>query len=136
MASRSETRDLRAFLTDVVATYHSVVEQANLLAREREPLYAAINEFDRQRLNQIVERYSGSRGAADAGLTGAQLQAKIDITRSAAERLRGARGRPSVRSIRRWLKRAKVVVGSLKTLVPGAEALDELLDLLDATLDR
>jgi hypothetical protein len=45
-------------------------------------------------------------------------------------------GRFSRPRIRRWIKRCKVVLDSLKGIVPGAESLNELVDLLDAALDR
>jgi hypothetical protein len=78
----------------------------------------------------------------NAGLYGEQLRSKRELARLASEDLVAQdTASPRMRrfsrpAIRRWIKRCKVLIGSLKGIVPGAEALNELLDLLDAGLDR
>lgn len=134
MASREDSELLRHFLVETVTTYGVVVERANLLRSERGLLQPAIEEAAQQ-IPALVRRYARQNGV-DAGLVGLQLRAKVELATSAGQRLLRRRGRLPTRAVRRWLKRVRLLVGSLKTLVPGAEALEELLDLLDAALDR
>jgi hypothetical protein len=112
---------------------------------EREALQLALGEFvQREHGERIVSQYSELPDVAvfDAGLYGQQVRQKRELARIAAEalgpdaQLARPRRRGYVGRARRWIKRAKVLVGSLKGLIPGAEALDELLDLLDGALDR
>lgn len=136
---------VRAFAVETVKTYGIILEDRRTLrVAERESLRPALAEFDQQgHPERIVDQYASltEDEQRDAGLYGEQLRRKRELARLASDDLlaqpAAATPRPFSRlRIRRWLKRAKVLVGSLKGLVPGAEALDELLDLLDAALDR
>jgi hypothetical protein len=109
-------------------------------------LESALLEFSEEgHPERIVGQYAsaGNDGLRDAGLYGQQLRSKRELARIASDDLVGPEvvptprlGRFSRPRIRRWIKRCKVVLGSLKGIVPGAESLNELLDLLDAVLDR
>ena len=90
----------------------------------------------------------------DAGISGQQLELKVALVTATVEPPpgEGALSRPDPRTgsepspepparlkksaIRRFLKRAKILAGSLGKLIPGAEALMELLDFADSVLDR
>ena len=81
-------------------------------------------------------------------MLGQQLAAKVEIPSVFVELLRAESARddaqtverrvpgPRTGNVRRWIKRAKVLVGSLAGILPPVEALGEMLDLLDAALDR
>jgi hypothetical protein len=138
---------VRAFVRETVRTYGIVVEDRRTgRAVERELLKSALLEFsEKGHPERIVSQYAsaGNDGLRDAGLYGQQLRSKRELARFASDDLVGPEvvptprlGRFSRPRIRRWIKRCKVVLGSLKGIVPGAESLNELLDLLDAALDR
>ena len=145
MPSEDDVAQVRRFVIDTTETYSVVIENARLTPREREALQIALLAFvERDHDERIVSQYGALPEGAeiDAGLYGQQLRQKRELAWFAAEDL-GAGGqvaRPRQRGyygrVRRWIKRAKVLVGSLKPLIPGAEALNELLDLLDGALDR
>jgi hypothetical protein len=72
------------------------------------------------------------REAGDAGVSGQQLETKVEMTASLGRRFAGRLWQTG--AAREWVKRAKVLVDSLKSTTPGAEALSELLSLLDSGL--
>jgi hypothetical protein len=141
---------VRLFVGDVVRTY-GVVSADGRTARvvERERLAAAIVAFnERGHPERIVNQYASANDddLRDAGLYGEQLRSKQELARLASDDLliqdtdsptpTSRLKRFSRPGIRRWIKRCKVLIGSLKGMIPAAEALNELLDLLDAALDR
>jgi hypothetical protein len=143
MPSQDDVAAVRAFVDETLITYSVIVEEGRVLrVAERERLNAALAAFAGQHPERIVAGYAGldDQAVFDAGVYGEQLLAKRELARIASQELdrsseHQSRRVFSRRNIRRWLKRAKVLVGSLKNLVPGAEALMELLDLLDGALD-
>lgn len=143
MPSDADVETLRLFIDDTVSTYRLVIEVGGVLRpRERDALLGAIVEFAELHPERIVSQYAELDDAdiADSGLYGQQLRGKREVARYAANDVEGKpnvaeRRRFSRANVRRWLKRAKVLAGTLKALVPGGEALVELLDLLDGALD-
>jgi hypothetical protein len=151
-----EDRDvelLNTFLQETVATFELVAERGDLKARERHALLAALREFAEKQPRLILDAYREKPDSelAAAGVLDQQLAAKVEIPQIFAELLRSEMDpgrlktdgpvtersrRPRTGNIRRWLKRARVLVGTLASILPPAEALSELLDLFDAALDR
>ncbi len=147
MPDPSDTDVVRAFVAETLRTYEVVSEDRRTTRIiERELLRSALLEFtSEQHPARIVSQYASANDEdlRDAGLYGEQLRSKRESARLASEDLLGQEEaatptlrRFSRRRIRRWIKRSKVLLGSLKGMVPGGEALNELLDLLDAALDR
>jgi hypothetical protein len=153
--SVSDIRVMADFIDHTLTTYSRLLDDGRGLRNpEREALQAALSEFWEQGAERIVSQYRAldDEIIRDAGLYGHQFRAKSEIARLAGEDIVGrgpadddfldpeqiaGRGRFSRRRrIRRWLKRARVAVGSMKGVIPAAEALMELLDLLDGALDR
>jgi hypothetical protein len=137
---------VEAFIDETVRTYE-VVSEDSRTARvpERELLQLALIEFSQGgHPERIVSQYTSAsdEDLRDAGLYGQQLRSKTELARLASNDLSDQEARtPTLRRfsrprIRRWIKRCKLLLSSFKGLVPGAEALNELLDLLDAALDR
>jgi hypothetical protein len=141
---------VRDFVAETVRTYE-VVSNDRRTARvtERERLADAIIAFNQgEHPERIVSQYASAddEDLWDAGLYGEQLRSKRELARLASEDLlvqdtaspspTRKLSRFSRPAVRRWIKRCKVLIGSLKGIVPGVEALNELLDLLDAALDR
>jgi hypothetical protein len=149
MPADSDVIVLREFLGEVLATFELITERGDIRGREREALRLAYREFAEVQPPLILDAY---REAQDevlvaAGVIRQQLRSKSDATsasaddlRREADRLEGSEKtkRTYLRKygIRRWVRRAKVLVETLKGILPPAEALAELLDLLDTALDR
>lgn len=147
MPAQDDINEVREFVDHTIATYHLVTHTAQMARNEREALQLALGEFvQRAHRDRIVDQYRelvDDPLIIDSGLYGQQLRQKRELARIAAEAFEpedaeraGSRPRGYIGRVRRWIKRAKVLAGSLKRLVSGAEALDELLDLLDGALDR
>lgn len=140
MPSQDDVELVRRFLDEVVETYLFVLNHPRILrSAEREELRTALAEFAEAHPARITQQYAelDDEDAIDAGIYGDQLRSKYRIARLARHDLVKQAPVPPVgrRRVRRWIKRVKVLGGSLKTLIPGAEALLELLDLLDGALD-
>jgi hypothetical protein len=141
MADQTDIEVVRLFLNDVVKTYRKVAENGRIRSSERIALGVALTEFQSEHPERIISQYAGlgDEQVRDAGLYGQQLRQKYEVARLASSDFEGPadrRVRFSTTGIRRWIKRARLLVNSLLKGVPGAEALGELLDLLDAALDR
>ena len=147
MPAQDDINEVREFVDHTIATYHLVTRTAQMAPNEREALQLALGEFvQRAHRDRIVDQYReliDDPLIIDSGLYGQQLRQKRELARIAAEAFEpedaeraGSQPRGYVGRVRRWIKRAKVLAGSLKRLVSGAEALDQLLDLLDGALDR
>lgn len=135
---RDVTR-VREFLDKTFSVYRDIVGEARIdHPNVRDALLRAVEEYERVGAPRLLEAYArlDEEFARDSGLTGEQLEAKVSLAELAADELRPTQGTPWTSRIRRWLKRVKVLLGSLSKLVPPAEALIELVDLLDAALDR
>jgi hypothetical protein len=140
---------LEEFLHGVLATFALITERSDIRGREREALILAYREFAEVQRPLILNAY---READDevlvaAGIIRQQLWSKIDVTDAAAKDLwrktekleflgNKKRAHLGKTDIHRWIRRAKVLVETLKGILPPAEALTELLDLFDAALDR
>jgi hypothetical protein len=132
---------LRSFLSTSLATYDLIVAQGRLRRSDRQDLRSLAEDFQAHRVERLIGEYAETSDeiARDAGVFGAPLRSKANLSANAAQNLdqsRVGRGDISTRAARRWIKRVKVLVGSLKSLIPGAEAFIEMLDLLNAALDR
>jgi hypothetical protein len=120
---------------------------------DRDRLAELATSFDDQVRPRLLEVYEGldDNECLDAGIRDQQLESKVALVIAAVEpppRERIVASRRGVEPIseplpplkksalRRFLKRAKILAGSLRKLVPGAEALLELLDFADSVLDR
>lgn len=149
MPADRDVEQLEKFLEGVVATFALIVERGDLRGREREALGAAYREFAELQSPLILNGYRAMQDDAlvAAGVIRQQLRSKIDVTSAAADDLwreleklerveKKNRTQLSKNGIRRWIGRAKVLVETLKGLLPPAEALAELLDLLNVALDR
>lgn len=156
MPSQRDVELLDGFLRETLDTVSLVIERGDIRARERHALSPALQEFaeghPRLILNTYQKRLDPDLEAA--GVLRKQLEAKVELPRVFAERIRIESGveddqtdtfetaqsrwpsGPSTGNVRRWIKRAKILVGTLAGLLPPMEALSELLDLLDAALDR
>lgn len=141
MPTDHDVKLLQEFLGEVLATLTLVIERGDIRSREREALNAACREFAELQPPLIVAAYRATddKTLVAAGVIGKQLWAKIDVPNAAAEDIRrelDERGRTGTYGVRRWIGRVKVLVGTLKGILPAAEALTELLDLLNVALDR
>jgi hypothetical protein len=152
MPGEDDTATLAEFL-DEVRTVLAERYGPNVARKsDRERLARLANSFDDQVRPRLVAAYAELDDGAclDAGIIGQQLELKVALVRAAVEPPRETRAisrrEPSSASepppqlrksiLRRFLKRAKILAGSLTKLIPGAEALIELLDFADSVLDR
>jgi hypothetical protein len=149
MPADSDVVVLTDFLDELLATFALITERGDIRGREREALILAYREFAEVQSPLIVTAYreAEDRVLVAAGVIRQQLLSKTDATSAAAEDLRHEsvrleRSEKTKRTylrkygVRRWIRRAKVLVETLKGILPPAEALAELLDLLDSALDR
>ena len=153
MANERDVELLEAFVYETLDTSRLVIEFGDIRARERVALRAATGELVDRQPQLIIAAYRETPDVdlVAAGVVGHQLAAKVELSRAFAELLRNEseyrvaptdaveRTRetgPRTGNVRRWIKRVRILVGTLKGLLPGAEALGEMLDLLDAALDR
>jgi len=140
MPAEEDVNLVRAFLHDSLGIYELVAASARIRTRERALVIEAMHEFADQQTARILNgfRELDDQVARDAGIMGVQLRGKAEMAREAGRELedRPRRKEVSTARSRRWIKRVKVLAGSLKILIPGAEAFLELLDLLDSALDR
>jgi hypothetical protein len=137
--TNTEVALIREFLANTLSVYKDVVGKARIDNHEvRGALFQAVKEYESVGAPRLLEAYArlDKDFAQDSGLTGEQLEAKVSLAKLAADELRLTQGTLWTSRVRRWLKRVKVLLGSLAKLVPPAEALIELVDLLDAALDR
>jgi hypothetical protein len=107
-------------------------------ASDRERLAYLAQSFHEETRPRILREYAELRDvdALDAGIIGSQFEAKVDLILEASEPEVSGRSRRTKQSLRKFIKRAKILASSLRNLIPGAEALLELLDFADAVLDR
>lgn len=136
MPSDQDVRNVEHLIASAISTYFAAFGAGDLAAEDRRQLEAAMTEFAEVQGTRILDAY---RGADDAelvsdGLVGQQLASKVAFVDHVAYRLRTSE-QPKTRLVRGWKKRLMVVVESFKGL-PYFEALKELLEMLDAGLDR
>lgn len=127
MPDEDDIAVVRRFVDETIETYSVIVVRGRALrGAERDALLRAVHEFRERHPDRITTQYAGLEDdeVVDAGLYGAQLREKREVARLASDDL--LRQAPSAsprrfsrRRIRRWLKRAKVLVGSLRGLIPA-----------------
>ena len=141
---------VRMFVDEVVRTYEAISgDRRTARVPERASLTTAILAFSEGgHPERIINQYANANDddLRDVGTYGEQLRSKRELARLASEdlmvqytdspRQTPRLGRFTRPRIRRWIKRCTVVITSLKGIAPGSEALNELLELLDAALDR
>jgi hypothetical protein len=106
-------------------------------------------EFTEVQSRMIIDAYRATddETLVAAGVVNEQLWSKIVVPRAAADDLDHEvaegdlpiEGKPKylgTSGVRRWIKRVQVLVRTLKGILPAAQALAELLDLLNVALDR
>jgi hypothetical protein len=150
MPSKDDVAELARFLRETLETLELVIDTGYIRTYERELVRAATQDFQARHPQQILEAYQAAPDPVldAAGVLGRQLAAKVGIASITGEHVRAeVHGddyvgserryrRPRTGNVRPWIKRAKILVGSLAGILPPVEALSELLDLLDAALDR
>lgn len=132
---------VEVFVGDVVRTATLVTQdRAPVSFPDRGPLRGAVAELAEVQGPRIVGGYAAAEDEelSDAGLSGEHLRAKIEIASSGSTGVESeAHGPDGIRApaVRAWTRRAIVLAASLATVVPAAEALVGLIDLVDAAVE-
>lgn len=130
--------ELERFLLNVRDTYRLIAVDGRVRPSERKLLLQLIDDASSSQPDRLVADYRDlpANAARDAGIDPVQLRIKVAISIAYSEGLQEGKSKVATKRARRWIKRAKTVLGSLKSLIPGAEVFLEALDFLDASLDR
>lgn len=152
MPDEDDTATLAEFLDEARTVLAERYGPSVARKADRERLATLAYSFDDQVRPRLAAAYAELDDGAclDAGIAGQQLELKVALVRAAVEPPRETRAvsrrepssapepPPRLRKsvLRRFLKRAKILAGSLTNRIPGAEALMELLDFADSVLDR
>jgi hypothetical protein len=138
----SDRSDLADFVVGVRDILQQVVEWRGLLFREelREPIAEAWQElrpsFD-DVMRALVEGDEEERVSDEelrrVGLTGRQLQLKLIGFNGAWDRLRQW---GSVKVLKKVLEWIDIILGSLASIIPGADAIEEFKDSAKAGIDE
>lgn len=134
----SGVEHLERFLLNVTDTYRLIAADGRIRSSERKPLLQLIDDASNSQPERLIAEYRDlpDMVARDAGIDPLQLRIKVEISIAYSEELQEGKSKVSTTRARRWIKRAKAILGSLKGLIPGAELFLEALDFLDASLDR